>query len=71
VENSIDIMSAQPRDILVSFSISVTLFPVPGLLSWLQMRLAIKSLLAFIRHWAEGATCIRQGSRHIGHWPTV
>jgi len=23
-----------------------------------------------LRHWTEGATCIRQGGHHIGHWPT-
>ena len=22
-----------------------------------------------LRHWTEGATCIRQGGHHIGHWP--
>jgi len=24
-----------------------------------------------LRHWAEGATYIRQGGHHAGHWPTV
>ena len=23
-----------------------------------------------LRHWTEGATYIRQGGHHIGHWPT-
>jgi len=23
-----------------------------------------------LRHWTEGATCIRQGGHHVGHWPT-
>jgi len=23
-----------------------------------------------LRHWTEGATYIRQGSHHVGHWPT-
>jgi len=23
-----------------------------------------------LRHWTEGITCIRQGSHHVGHWPT-
>jgi len=23
-----------------------------------------------LRHWTEGATCIRQGVHHVGHWPT-
>jgi len=23
-----------------------------------------------LRHWTEGATYIRQGGRHVGHWPT-
>ena len=23
-----------------------------------------------LRHWTEGATCIRHGGHHIGHWPT-
>jgi len=22
-----------------------------------------------LRRWTEGATCIRQGGRHVGHWP--
>jgi len=24
-----------------------------------------------LQRWAEGATYIPQGGRHIGHWPTV
>jgi len=23
-----------------------------------------------LRHWTEGATYVRQGSHHVGHWPT-
>jgi len=23
-----------------------------------------------LQHWTEGATCIRQGGHHVGHWPT-
>ena len=23
-----------------------------------------------LRHWTEGATYIRQGGHHVGHWPT-
>jgi len=23
-----------------------------------------------LRHWTEGTTYIRQGSHHVGHWPT-
>jgi len=23
-----------------------------------------------LRRWTEGATCIRQGGHHVGHWPT-
>jgi len=23
-----------------------------------------------LRRWIEGATCIRQGGHHVGHWPT-
>jgi len=23
-----------------------------------------------LRHWTEGATYIRQGDHHVGHWPT-
>jgi len=23
-----------------------------------------------LRRWAQGATCIRQGGHHVGHWPT-
>jgi len=23
-----------------------------------------------LRHWTEGATRIRQGGHHVGHWPT-
>jgi len=23
-----------------------------------------------LRRWTEGATCIRQGDHHVGHWPT-
>jgi len=23
-----------------------------------------------LRHWTEGATYIRQGNHHVGHWPT-
>jgi len=25
---------------------------------------------AKLRRWTDGATCIRQGSHHVGHWPT-
>jgi len=25
---------------------------------------------AKLRRWTEGATCIRQGGHHVGHWPT-
>jgi len=25
---------------------------------------------ATLRRWTEGATCIRQGGHHVGHWPT-
>jgi len=25
---------------------------------------------AKLRRWTEGATCIRQGGNHVGHWPT-
>jgi len=24
-----------------------------------------------LRHWTEGATYIRQGGHHVGHWPTL
>jgi len=24
-----------------------------------------------LQHWTEGATYIRQGSHHVGHWPTL
>jgi len=24
-----------------------------------------------LRHWTEGATYIRQGGHHFGHWPTL
>jgi len=24
-----------------------------------------------LRHWAEGATYIRKGRHHVGHWPTL
>jgi len=23
-----------------------------------------------MRRWTEGATCVRQGDHHVGHWPT-
>jgi len=23
-----------------------------------------------LRHWTKGATYIRQGDHHVGHWPT-
>ena len=23
-----------------------------------------------LRRWTEGATCVRQGGHHVGHWPT-
>ena len=23
-----------------------------------------------LQHWTEGATCVRQGDHHVGHWPT-
>jgi len=23
-----------------------------------------------LRHWTEGATYVRQGDHHVGHWPT-
>jgi len=23
-----------------------------------------------LRRWTEGATCVRQGDHHVGHWPT-
>jgi len=36
------------RDIPVSFSISLRLFPVPGSFSWLQMRSAMRSVLASV-----------------------
>jgi len=25
---------------------------------------------AKLRRWTEGATCMRQGGHHVGHWPT-
>jgi len=25
---------------------------------------------AKLRHWTKGATCIRKGGHHVGHWPT-
>jgi len=25
---------------------------------------------ATLRRWTDGATCIRQGGHHVGHWPT-
>ena len=25
---------------------------------------------AILRRWTDGATCIRQGGHHVGHWPT-
>jgi len=24
-----------------------------------------------LRRWTEGATCVRQGDHHVGHWPTL
>ena len=26
--------------------------------------------IATLRRWTDGATCIRQGGHHVGHWPT-
>ena len=29
-----------------------------------------RALAAHLRRWTEGATYIRQGDHHVGHWPT-
>ena len=30
----------------------------------------VVSVSQTLRHWAEGATYVRQGDHHVGHWPT-
>jgi len=31
----------------------------------------IVSVSQTLRHWTEGATYVRQGDHHVGHWPTL
>jgi len=30
----------------------------------------VVGVIQTLRRWTEGATCIRQGGHHVGHWPT-
>ena len=30
----------------------------------------VVSVSQTLRRWTEGATCVRQGGHHVGHWPT-
>jgi len=30
----------------------------------------VVGIIQTLRHWTEGATYIRQGGHHVGHWPT-
>ena len=30
----------------------------------------VVSVSQTLRRWTEGATCVRQGDHHVGHWPT-
>jgi len=30
----------------------------------------VVSVSQTLRHWTEGATYVRQGDHHVGHWPT-
>ena len=39
------------------------------LASLLQRRRSMEASQT-LRRWTEGATCVRQGDHHVGHWPT-
>jgi len=43
-----------------------------GTIAQLCRAISISALWASakLRHWTEGATYIRQGGHHVGHWPT-
>jgi len=40
-----------------------------GLLA-VEIVLGVVSVSQTLRRWTEGATYVRQGDRHVGHWPT-
>jgi len=31
----------------------------------------VVSVSQTLRRWTEGATYVRQGDHHVGHWPTI
>jgi len=40
-------------------------------LAALLHRTLVVGVSQILRHWTEGATYIRQGGHHVGHWPLV
>jgi len=53
----------------VQYSLCVQVLRSPILTALLHGTLVV-GVSQTLRRWAEGATCIRQGGHHIGHWPT-
>ena len=45
-------------------------FPRPSLLGSVTARHLVVGVSQTLRRWTEGATYIRQGDHHVGHWPT-
>jgi len=45
-------------------------FQLVWLLGNITARHLVVGISETLRHWTEGATYIRQGDHHIGHWPT-
>jgi len=47
-----------------------TTFQLVSRLGSVTARYVVVGVSQTLRHWIEGATYVRQGDHHVGHWPT-
>jgi len=50
----------------------LTILGTPANFNWFRVTVQhlVVGVSQTLRHWTEGATYIRQGDHHVGHWPT-
>jgi len=77
---SINISSTCPHDMVnfgpLAAEICWRVWGTPANFNWFRVLAAllhgipVMGVSQTLRRWTEGATYIRQGGRHVGHWPT-
>jgi len=64
-----ELMPTSGRDLLASLA-HPNKFQRLSVLAALLHGILVMGVSQTLWHWTEGATYIRQGGHHIGHWPT-